>query len=493
MRILFVIPKTKSLFGDEGMTAHPHIGIAYLSSFLKKQGVRVMIFDEGLDSNLEKLYRLIGEFKPNIIGISIFSYCYGFSYNLIENIRKETSIPIVAGGPHVSAVGKKILEDLKVEFAVKQEGEFTLLELLKEILKDNPDFSNIKGLIWRTKEGSIVENPSRDLINDLDSLPFPDYESFGIERYPCYKQRFLPIITSRGCPFSCNYCSVRLSMGQGFRARSAENVISEIKYFYEQGWHNFDINDDCFTLDKQRAHKICDLIIENKLKIRFQLYNGIRVDTVNPDLLKKMKEAGCFFISYGCEAGNDKVLKAIKKNITLGQVRDAVRWTNETGINNAVNFIIGHTEETYQDALDTINFAKSLPTNFVNFYNILPYPGTESFEWAKKHAHFLVSIDSFLKDISYRDNQPIFETEGFSKEERERVVAMGFDLYRKKILNFRMGSILGNLIYWVTKASLINKIATQFALNNPVGRFIYLNLSKKSFAVKEEDKALAAN
>lgn len=485
MRLLFVIPKNKSLFGDKGMTAHPHIGVAYLSSYLKRNNIDIAIFDEGLEGDLSKLDKIIDNFNPQIIGITIFSYCYSFAYNLIKRIREKTNTPIVAGGPHVSAIGRRILEDAKIEFAVKQEGEFTLLELLSESSKQNPEFSAIKGLIWKNRDGSIVENPNRELIEDLDSLPLPDYGSFGLERYPCYKQKTLPLITSRGCPFGCNYCSVRLSMGQRFRARSAENVYLELKTFYEKGFRSFDINDDCFTLDKKRASDICDLVIENKLDIRFQLYNGIRVDTVTPELLKKMKRAGCYFISYGCEAGNDKVLKAIKKGITLEQVRNAVSWTNGAGINNSVNFIIGHKEETYQDALDTLNFAQQLPTNFVNFYNLLPYPGTESLDWARQHANFLVPPDSFLESISYRDNKPVFETKEFTKEQREEVISRGFDLYRKKILNFRLGRILGSIIYWITKNNFINKFSSNFALTNPLGRFIYIRLSKKSFMTKE--------
>ena len=485
MRLLFVIPRNKSLFGDNGMTAHPHIGVAYLCSYLKKKNIEIAIFDEGLGDGLSELDDSISNFKPDLIGITIFSYCYSFAYNLIKRIREKTSTPIVAGGPHVSAIGKEMLKDAKIEFAVKQEGEFTLLELLSEFPKQNPDLPGIKGLIWRNKDGSIVENSNRELIADLDSLPFPDFGSFGLERYPCYKQKTLPLITSRGCPFGCNYCSVRLSMGQRFRARSAENVFSELKTFYDRGFRSFDINDDCFTLDKKRASDICGLIIENNLDIRFQLYNGIRVDTVTPELLEKMKRAGCYFISYGCEAGNDKVLKAIKKGITLQQVRSAVSWTNEAGINNSVNFIIGHKEETYQDALDTLNFANELPTNFVNFYNLLPYPGTESLDWAKQHANFLVPPDSFLENVSYRDNKPVFETKEFTKEQKEEVIRRGFDLYRKKILNFRLGKVLGGIVYWITKNNFINKFTTNFALTNPLGRFIYIRLSKKSFMTKE--------
>lgn len=484
MKVLFVIPKNKSLFGDKGMTAHPHIGVAYLSAFLKQNNVETAIYDDGVEKNLDVLYGLINTFNPTLIGITIFSYCYGFAYSLIERIKEKTDIPIVAGGPHISAIGKRMFKDTKIDFAIKQEGEWTLLELLQEFAKGAPDFGSVKGLIWRNG-GFEIDNADRPLIADLDSMPFPDYDSFGIERYVCFRDKFLPLITSRGCPFGCNYCSVRLSMGQKFRARSAENVFLEIKHFYDKGWRNFDINDDCFTLDNPRAARICDLLIENKLKIRFQLYNGIRVDTVNLGLLKKMKRAGCYFISYGAESGNNRVLQAIKKGITLEQVENAVTWANEAGINNSVNFIIGHKEETYSDALDTLHFASRLPTNFVNFYNLLPYPGTESFEWAKQHADFLIPPGTFLEQISYRDNKPIFETEEFTKEQREKVVALGFDLYRKKILAFRLGKILGGIVYWITHNNWLNKIATNFALNNPMGRFIYIKLSRKSYITKE--------
>lgn len=483
MKILFVVPSNKSLFGGRGLTAHPHVGVACLSAFLKQKDVEVAVFDEGLGDGLDGFKRLIAEFKPTLIGITIFSYCYDFAYVLIKKIKEITDTPIVAGGPHICAIGKKILKDTEIKFAVKQEGEFTLLELLQQLSCQCPDYNKIKGLIWRDRD-NIVENESRPLIEDLDSLPFPDYDVFDINRYICFKYKMLPLITSRGCPFGCNYCSVRLSMGQGFRARSAKNVFSEIKHFYDRGYRSFDINDDCFTLDIKRAEDICDLIITSNLKIRFQLYNGIRVDTVNPLLLEKMRRAGCFFIAYGCEAGTPKVLKAIKKGITLEQVRKAVSWANEAGIRNCVNFIIGHKEETYEDALKTLDFAKSLKTDFVNFYNLLPYPGTESLEWALANAKLLVPMSSYLENISYRDNKPIYETIEFTKEQREEVISLGFDLYRERLLKLRLGRVLGGLIYWLTKWNYFNRIATDFALSNRIGKFIYTALSKKSVMAK---------
>lgn len=478
MRVLFIIPKNKTLFGDEGITGFPHLGIAYLTAVLKKNKIPVEIFDEGLGESLKELDALIDDFRPTLTGVTLFSYCYGFGYNLIERLRKKTDIPIVVGGPHVAAIESKILKETKVDFAIKQEGELTLLELLQELQKRKPNFSGIKGLIWWHK-GRIVENPDRGLIKNLDILPFPDFDAFEIEKYACYEQKTLPLVTSRGCPFGCNYCSVRLSMGQGFRPRSPKNVVLEIKHWYKKGFRSFDINDDCFTLDLDRAEKICDLIIRNKLKIKFQLYNGIRVDRVTLRLLKKLKKAGCIFISYGCESGNQETLKRIKKNITLDQVRKAVDWTNKAGIRNAVNFIIGHQDETYEQALDSLKFARSLPTNFVNFFNLVPYPGTEVYDWAVKNAQFLVPKKTFLKEISYRDNVPIFETKEFPKKERIKVLLKGFALYEKTIYQFRLGKYLGFFLFYLTRPGLASW-ARNFALNNPVGRKIYFYLSIKS-------------
>lgn len=477
MKILFAVPKIKSLFGGKGLTTHPHVGVAYLASFLRQKGVEVRIFDDGIEEDTAGLPGTIARFRPDLVGITMFSYCFRYARELVDMVKKECAVPVVVGGPHVSTARERILSDTSADFAVKHEGEYALLELLQGISGGRSDFSGISGLIWR-KGREITENPDRPLNKELDALPFPDYDVFGIERYDCYKHRTLPLITSRGCPFGCNYCSVALSMGRGFRARSAQNVVDEIEFFVRKGWTGFDINDDCFTLDQERAGKICDLVIERGLKIRFQLFNGIRADAVTPALLGKMKQAGCFFISYGCEAGTDKVLEQIKKGIKLEQVRKAVVWANEAGISNAVNFIIGHTAETYADALQTLAFARSLPTDFVNFYNLLPYPGTESYEWVRQNGRFLSKPEFYLENISYRDEQPVFETDEFTRSQRIRVMRKGFALYKKKILTLRLGKALGTLVYALTRLPFLDKLATEFALSNRFGKRIFMSLAK---------------
>jgi len=468
MRVLFVIPKNKNMFGGKGITGFPNVGIAYLASVLKKNKISVKIFDEGIGEKESELFALIDTFQPTIIGVTGFSYGYGFLEETIKKLKKYRNIPVIVGGPHIAATKDEIIRTSPADFALNGEGEVTFLQFLKQLDKKVPNFYQVPGLIWK-KDQEIIQNPPPFFIKDLDKLPFPDYEAFDLEKYPCFAEKILPIITSRGCPYGCNYCSIRLSMGRGFRPRSPGNVVAELKHWYKKGFYSFDINDDCFTLDLERAEKICDLIIRNKLKIKFQLYNGIRVDRVNLQLLRKMKKAGCSFISYGCESGNQETLNLIKKGITLDQVRKAVDWTNKVGIKNSVNFIIGHKEETYGKAMDSLRFARSLPTNFVNFFNLVPYPGTEVYDWVMKKTKFLVPKKTFLKEISYRDNIPIFETKEFTKEQREELVRKGFALYERKILQFRFGKILGSLIFFFTRINFLAKIARWFAFSNKYG------------------------
>lgn len=479
-KVLFVIPENKSMFGDvKSLPPHPHVGIAYLIALLKKNNFQAAVFDEGIEEKKEALFQFIDQFKPDLIGTTGFSYGYSFLENLIKRIKKHTQAPLIVGGPHVSATGSEIIRSTPADFALAGEGEIELLKLIKELEKNKPDFQKIPGLIWR-KNGRIIQNQRPGFIRDLDKLPFPDYQAFKLEKYPCFFEKSLPILTSRGCPFNCSYCSVRLSMGQAFRPRSPKNVIAEIRHWYKKGFSSFDINDDCFTLDIARAEKICDLLIKSGLKVKLQLYNGIRVDRVTPNLLKKLKKAGCAFIAYGAESGNEEVLKKIKKNITLDQVRKAVDWTNRAGIKNAVNFIIGHQGETYQQALNSLDFARSLPSSFVNFYNLIPYPGTETYNWALKKAKLLVNKKTYLREISYRDNSPIFETKEFTEKQRKEVMKKGFDLYEKKVIFFRLGPVFGLLVYWLTRVKLLARAAHYLVYRSRQGMKIYQLLSARS-------------
>lgn len=481
MKVLFIIPETKSMFGTEkGIPIHPHVGIAYLIAILKANHHQFQIIDCGVENNWSNKFKTtIKNFSPDIIGITGFSYAYNYLYQTIKKIKSISTIPIILGGPHVSATKNKILKETKVNFAMYSESETSIRNFLKVFSQKKPDFSRVPNLIWQQKNKIIINQPA-PLIHDLDKLPFPDYESFNLPAYPCFQEKIIPLITSRGCPYGCNYCSVKLSMGQSFRPRSPQNVIDEIKYWYQKGFTNFDFNDDCFTLDINRAETICNLIIKNKLHIKFQLYNGIRVNNITLKFLQKLKKAGCFFIAYGCESGSQKILDRIKKNITLDQVRQAVNFTNKAKIKHAVNFIIGHQDETYQDALETLNFAKSLNCNYVNFYNLVPYPGTEVYDWAIKHAHFLIPKNQYLKNVSYRDINPIFETKEFTKNQRIKIMKQGFALYERKLYQFRFGQILGTIFYFLTRLPFLASFFRKLVYANKTFKKLFVFLISPS-------------
>lgn len=484
MRVLFIIPKNKfSFFGykDVAPSTFPHLGVAYLISVLKHHHIDVRLYDDGWGYPGDRVFDLIKEFRPDLIGITIFTLSSPFAYEMIDKIKKRVDIPIVVGGVHVSTIMKSVLLETKADFAIKYEGEQALLELTDELQQNNLNFKDIRNLIWR-ENGAVIENIDRAPIANLDELPFPDFDLFDIKPHPSYKIKILPMVTTRGCPFLCNFCSVNLYMGRKIRARSPENVMAEIRFNYQKGYRQFDINDDCFIVDRNRAEQILDLIIKSKLDIRFRFGSGLRADTVDLKILKKMKAAGCVYISYGCESGNEEILKNIKKGIRLDEVRNAVKWTKEAGIQEcSVNFIIGHKGETYKTAMDSINFAKSLPCDYVNFYNLVPYPGTEAYAWAKEHGKFLVDVDNYLMAITYADNLPIYETKEFPKEEREKITAIGFQFHEYRIFCYRFGKFFGPLLFFITRNKLIKKLLARGATTTKFGNKMAVWLSQKSY------------
>lgn len=481
MKILLISPWMKTLYGDEkAVPGHPHLGLGYLTAVLKLHKHQVKIFDQAIENDDTKLFQLIKSFKPDLIGVNAFSYCSKYVISLANDIKEHTNTPLILGGPHVSALRSKVLEQMPVDFAIKGEAEASLPIFLKEFGKKHPRYNKVDGLIWRDLKGEIIENKDMAYIHDLDAIPFPDYSEFKFEKYAYFVSKTMPIITSRGCPYGCNYCSVKLSMGRGFRPRSPENVVAEIKHWYDQGFKKFEINDDCFSLDLKRAEKICDLIVEENMEIGYDLYNGIRADRVTSQLLKKMKRSGCKFVSYGCESGDQKIINSMGKNLKLADVRKAVRLTNMVGIRNSVNFIIGHANETKASAEKTLEFAKKLPTDFVNIYNIIPYPGTALFDWIDKHGQWIYHPDYIMKNIGSRDIKPVYETEQFTAEERSEILKKGFALYERRVLHFRFGKFFGEIIYYLTRNRKVFSSMLKLMLSSKIGFKVYSLLTFKS-------------
>jgi radical SAM superfamily enzyme YgiQ (UPF0313 family) len=452
MKVMFIIPKVESPIPRR--TA-PHLGIAYLSSILTQNKIEVGILDLVLGYSIRQVFQYINEFEPDLIGITSYSYGYQKTYQLIKEIKSKTNIKIVIGGPHASCLKTQILKDTQADFVIKGEGEKTIIELCNALKLKEEDFSIIKGLIWRKKDGEIIENEDMQWIEDLDNLPFPDYESFELTKYTSFQERFLYIITSRGCPYRCIFCTIGLCMGHKFRPRSPENVVAELEYWYKKGWRRFEFSDDCFSFDINRAKQICELICKRGLKIHYQLGNGLRVDKVDKGLLKKMKESGCYFISYGLESGNSQILRKIKKGITVHQIKETVDSTRKVGIKVGASFIIGHPGESYSDGMESLKLAKNLQLDFLYWYNLIPYPGSELYKWVKKNATLLYSPEIYLNRESYFSDTPIFETEIFSSKERKKILRQGFSLSRKINLQSHLPKSLGRIACVISKWDIL--------------------------------------
>lgn len=475
MKIMLVDPAS---FGDLPGGMQPSLGFGYLAATLMQEGIEVEVFDMRLNYTIKDLKERLAQSKPDAVGVTAYSVKFENTRNVIDTIVDD-GYTVVVGGPHVSACKTDILEKTKADYAVMGEGEYTLIELLDFFEKGREDFENVDGLIWR-KDNEIIENKAREYIQDFDSVPFPAYEIFELDKYTFTEERRLPIITSRGCPYRCVFCSVKLCMGNRFRARSPENVIKEIDHWYAQGWRQFDIQDDCFNFDMDRAKKILDLIIGRNYDIKILLGNGIRVDKTDEELVSKLKQAGCTYLQYGVETGDPDTLRKIRKGITLDQALNTLKITREAGIETSVNFIIGLPGETPDKAMNTIKFAEELEKKgeLINVYNLVPYPGTEAFTYAQENGTFAMPIEDYLSNITYGTDSPIFETPEFSLEQRKAILKKGLSISRRSWMKKKFGNTFGYIVWVVTGWQSVYKFATRMVLSTKLGRELY-NLLKR--------------
>jgi radical SAM superfamily enzyme YgiQ (UPF0313 family) len=299
----------------------------------------------------------------------------------------------------------------KVNFAFVGEAEIGLRVLLNN-LQNNGNLKEIPGLVWRNKN-KIMVNP-QIFVKDLDSLGFPSWELIKPNEYPQsphggFSKNFpiAPIIITRVCPFQCTFCAGHSVSGRNIRSRTPKNVIDEIKLLYnEYGIREIHIEDDNFTLNKNLVREFCNLIIEKELDISWCCPNGVRLDTLDEEILKLMKKAGCYSLAVGIESGSDKVLKHMKKNLTVNQIKDKVELINKVGIEIIGFFILGYPSETEDDINKTIEFAKKLPLTRAQFNIFIPLPGSEIYNKLKEEGKLNnINWDKFfVTKVAYSEN-----------------------------------------------------------------------------------------
>ncbi len=412
----------------------PPFGLACIASYIREHSFSVSIID-ALAENMgtKQVLDYIGKHQPKVIGITAMTPQFQRTVQAVKDISiKFPEILNVIGGHHASIMPDKTLkENNGLDILVYGEGEETFLEVMnkyrengcdkEEFLKDTESLRAIDGIAFRDEDNNIKINKPRKQIADLDSLPSPAWDLLSVERYLPLPNQYLnkPVIhmvSIRGCPFDCGFCSNNSVFGRKIRARSPEKVVEDIKYVKsEYNIKEISFWDDTMTVNKKWLERFCNCLIENKVNVTWTCYS--RVDTVNLEILKLMKKAGCWNIFYGYESGTQQLLDNINKGITLEQIRNANKWTKEAGIEVRASFMIALPGETPELAKRTIDFAIELEPEYAQFSITTPYPGTKLFDTAKQSGRLREDFSKYnmwevvYVPYGYKDEKEILAIE----------------------------------------------------------------------------------
>src|SRR3972149_9949898 len=371
---------------DNSIFRFPPLGLGYVAAFLKKKGFDVELVDCTFLSQ-EKAIEKVRHSRPEVIGIYSMFSMKKTSLELATLLRKDCDL-LVVGGPLPTLDPTDYLGVFDV--AVIGEGETSMVELV-ECWEKRHDFSRVEGIAYEC-QGEVRLTSPRKFVENLDALPFPSRELFDNDAYKrYYLKRFgysiSPMITSRGCPFSCDFCS-RPVFGQSLRSRSAINIVDEIESIVGLGYDRVWFADDCFTLNRERLIATCDEMAERRINVGWECLS--RVDTLSCEVAAKMRRAGCVGVFFGIESGNDGVLALMRKQITVEQARKAVHTAKSAGLQVGAFFILGYPGENDKSVLDTVRFASGLPLDYLSFTLPYPIPGTSLFERIKDNGDFVV-------------------------------------------------------------------------------------------------------
>jgi len=458
----------------------PHIGQAYLAETLSDQGIEYDVLDMNLGYKLRHLHQKIRDFQPDLVGMSLISLEHKRLYQLLSAIRNfDERLRIVVGGPHVTILKNQVLKECpEIDYGIVFEGEGTLTELCQGVPENE-----IKGLIFRNGD-DVVYTGDREFVSNLDQIPWPRYEKFEMRRYVPE----ITIYSSRGCPYQCIFCPNRI-ISPIFRPRSAKHVGDEIEYWYGRGYRQFNFDDDNFNLIRERVFEICDEIEKRGLKGLFlRCSNGIRADCVDKEMLMRMREVGFNYIAFGVDAGNNKILEIVKKGETMEAIERAIKLACDLGYNVKLLFVVGTPYETRSDVEDKVRLSRKYPIQEVHFYNTIPYPGTELYDWVGKSGYFLIKPEEYLNNISCLTKAPVFETPELPKQERIKLyrylAKVRSQVHRDAVRRiFQKYGVIGRLLSLILANGLMERLFYQNRLfRRAAESFRFrLALGKKSF------------
>lgn len=396
----------------------PPLGLMYLASYIRENTeYQIEILDCQIEKyNHEDLKNKIQEIKPDIVGITTMTFTLLDVIKTLKSVKEiNNNIKTVLGGPHVHIYPEETINLPNVDYLVLDEGEKPFKELL-ENLNHLENLEKIKGLVFK-RNGKTINTGAPEQIENLDLLPFPARDLVPYKKYESMLATKSPVttmFTSRGCPYKCLFCD-RPHLGKNFRARSAKSVVDEMEQCEKMGIKEIFIYDDTFAVDKQRVLNICSEINKKKLNIVWDVRT--RVNTVDEEILKALKSAGCQRIHYGVEAGTTKILTVLRKGITLEMAKKAFKLTKKVGIQTLAYFMIGSPTETREDILQTIKFMKKLNPDYAHITITTPYPATDLYRMGLEQKVLPYDYwQEFAKNPN-PDFKPMFWEKDLSKEE----------------------------------------------------------------------------
>jgi len=474
MNILLVYPPKTMTKSFKKLTRHtiiPPLGLAYIAAVLREGGfhnikiVDCLIEDpEVLEGHEleegyvrygltdDKIKEIIQDYDPDLVGVSIpFSMSHYDALNICKIIKELKPLcKVVVGGSHPTNAPELILKNPYVDFITLGESEYTFLDLVRSMLT-GATYKDISGIAYKD-ENRIIINPKLSFIEDIDKIPFPARDLLPMQKYidiNCpqgdSKTKYnTTIITSRGCPYDCSFCTTKTMSGKKFRARSADNVLAEIKFLIkEYNIKEFHIEDDNMTLNNKRAIEIFDKIIKEKSDISLVFPMGTAITTLTEEIIIRMKQVGVFSLSIAVESGNQEVIdKIIGKPLKLEKVKQVANWLRKHKIKSKGFFIFGMPGETKENMQQTIDYAKELKLDWCGFAIATPLPGSRLYELCKEKG--------YIGDIDWSNlylNQATISTNEFTpKEVAEIYKKANIELNFKENPNLKPGGDIDQAI-----------------------------------------------
>jgi magnesium-protoporphyrin IX monomethyl ester (oxidative) cyclase len=460
MKVLLINPPQTFYPGSDLPAGNLPLGLLYIGAVLEKAGHNVevlnafmtdSVFTKNGDStevgmSYGKIKQEVKARKPDIVGITNpFTSQVDHAIRVANAVKEvDPNILTVVGGPHASVIPVDFLNDaVNVDVAVIGEGEYVMPDIA-DYVEGKKGIEQIQGIAYR-KQGKVFLNNPRPPIENLDELPFPAYHLVDMELYlnpkkidyRSFKERAIPMVTSRGCPYNCHFCAVHLHMGKKFRANSVAYVMKHIEFVIEKfKVKNIFFEDDNMALDGKRFEAIVDGMIEKGFHVNWELPNGIRADTMNFEILSKMKKAGCRSVFFGVESGDQEILDhLIDKSLNLQAVVSVAKMCKTLGLKTGGFYAIGFPGEKKENMMKTVEFALSLKQVYdvgMHLFVATPNYGTKVYDVCKEKGYLEHELTPrAFSEVRQPRGVPLIRTEDFTPLEVKEIASKAVEKYKK--------------------------------------------------------------